>query len=107
MRGDGRVCLAEAPSAVRPRDASKASFVNGASPGDARARVVQDRRSSPGLAFIHITIALVNASYNLRMVRNWHEHTGLGDPDHPLLAIDDGPHEWEFIRPDTPEPDAA
>ena len=27
-----------------------------------------------------------NASYNLRMLRNWHERTGLGDLNHPLLA---------------------
>lgn len=51
----------------------------------------------PGLAFTHITVALVNASYNLRMVRNWHDRTGLGDPDHPLLKPDEGPGEWDFV----------
>lgn len=55
----------------------------------------------PGLAFTHITIGLVNASYNLRMVRNWHDRTGLGDPNHPLLAPDNSPKEWEYIQPDT------
>lgn len=28
-------------------------------------------------------------SYNLRMLRNWHERTGLGDPNNPLLTPDD------------------
>lgn len=27
-------------------------------------------------------------AYNLRMLRNWHERTGLGDDDHPLLRPD-------------------
>lgn len=51
----------------------------------------------PGLAFTHITVTLVNASHNLRMVRNWHDRTGLGDPDHPLLKPDEGPGEWDFV----------
>lgn len=29
------------------------------------------------------------ASYNMRMLRNWHERTGQGDPDNPLLRPDD------------------
>lgn len=57
----------------------------------------------PGLAFLHITIGLVNASYNLRMVRNWHERTNLGDPSHPLLAPDSGPGEWDFIKHESPD----
>lgn len=30
--------------------------------------------------------------YNLRMLRNWHERTGLGDPDNPLLTPDEKPY---------------
>ncbi|MDA2995882.1 MAG: hypothetical protein O3A04_11025 [Actinomycetota bacterium] len=52
----------------------------------------------PGLAFLHITMALVNASYNLRMIRNWHQRTSLGNPDHPLLQPDDSQTDWDFVQ---------
>jgi hypothetical protein len=39
-----------------------------------------------GLHWVMLVMALVNCSYNLRMVRNWHDRTGAGNPDHPLLA---------------------
>jgi hypothetical protein len=60
-----------------------------------------------GLAFLHVALALTNASYNLRMVRNWQDRTGLGDETHPLLAVDDGPDAWEYVSPASSEPEAA
>ena len=38
---------------------------------------------------VNIFINISAAVYNYRMLRNWHERTGLGDPTHPLLAPDD------------------
>ena len=34
------------------------------------------------------------AAYNLRMLRNWDERTGLGDDDHPLLEPDEEFYGW-------------
>lgn len=41
-----------------------------------------------GLPWVHINMAAVNSSYNLRMLRNWHDRTGRGPSDHPLLTTD-------------------
>ena len=49
-----------------------------------------------GLPFANIGATLVAASYNLRMVRNWHERSGLGDPNHVFLAKSDD-LEWEYL----------
>jgi hypothetical protein len=38
-----------------------------------------------GLHWITLIMALVNCSYNLRVLRHWHERAGLGDPEHPLF----------------------
>lgn len=38
-----------------------------------------------GIEKITIFHVLAAASYNLRMIRNWHERTGRGDANHPLL----------------------
>ena len=38
-----------------------------------------------GLHWVMLVMTLVNANYNHRMLRNWHDRTGLGDPTHPLL----------------------
>jgi hypothetical protein len=42
-------------------------------------------------------MGLVNASYNLRVLRNWHERTGRGDHNHPLLTPDDRPFAYIAI----------
>lgn len=41
-----------------------------------------------GLPWVHINMAAVNSSYNLRILRNWHDRTGKGPADHPLLTSD-------------------
>jgi hypothetical protein len=50
-----------------------------------------------GLTLTHLVIALVNASYNLRILRNWHERTGLGPCDHPLLTPVTNPRTFTII----------
>src|SRR5690606_25812850 len=49
-----------------------------------------------GLALLHILTAMSAVSYNLRMVRNFHEKTGHGDPNHPLLQAD--PESYGFLQ---------
>jgi hypothetical protein len=39
-----------------------------------------------GLPWMNIIVSMTAASYNLRMIHNWHERTGKGDPSHPLLT---------------------
>lgn len=39
-----------------------------------------------GIPLVNIIIGLVLASYNMRILRNWHEKTDKGDPNHPLFA---------------------
>jgi hypothetical protein len=50
-----------------------------------------------GLTLTHLVVAVVNASYNLRILRNWHERTALGPSDHPLLAPVSDPHTFTLI----------
>ena len=45
-----------------------------------------------GLGPVTVLMAVAIAACNIRQLRNWHERTGLGDPDHPLLAPDDDDH---------------
>jgi hypothetical protein len=42
-------------------------------------------------------MAMAAASYNLRMLRNWQERTGLGDSSHPLLQSENGPTRFTFL----------
>lgn len=49
-----------------------------------------------GIAWVNIVAGLSAASYNLRMVRNWHERTGKGDPAHPLFAAPEP--DYGFVR---------
>ena len=42
-----------------------------------------------GLAHVTLELAAFIVNSNIRMVRTWHEETGLGDPDHYLLQPDD------------------
>lgn len=53
-----------------------------------------------GIAWINLIAAMTGASYNLRMLNNWHEDTGLGDPDHPLLQTVAHPGNFEFLVPE-------
>lgn len=45
-----------------------------------------------------VTLALTGAvvSYNIREYNSWHERTGAGDPDHPLLKQTDWVHGFEM-----------
>ena len=48
-----------------------------------------------GLALVNIATAFAAVSYNLRILRNWQERTGLGDPTHPLLQPE--PENYGFV----------
>lgn len=52
---------------------------------------------SVGIVWANLAVAMSAASYNMRMLRNWHERTGLGDPDHPLLQPDDVHHGFVYL----------
>lgn len=39
-----------------------------------------------GIGKATLLAAVTVGVYNLRMLRNWHDNTGQGDPDHPLLT---------------------
>ena len=41
-----------------------------------------------GLALVSLVVACAAATTNKRMLREWHDQTGLGDPTHPLLQPD-------------------
>ena len=41
-----------------------------------------------GLALVSLVLACAAAVTNKRMLRKWHDETGLGDPTHPLLQPD-------------------
>lgn len=67
----------------------KRTYVEG-SYGNRKNSATEDLRRGQfavvGLHWIFLVMTMTNASYNLRILRNWHARTGLGDPDHPLLA---------------------
>lgn len=54
---------------------------------------------STGIAWTNLVGSLVAASYNLRMLENWHERSGDGDPTHPLLAPRSEPAPWMYLSP--------
>lgn len=41
-----------------------------------------------GLPWVTLVLSLAAAVTNLHLLRSWHESSGLGDPDHPLLRPD-------------------
>lgn len=45
-----------------------------------------------GLPAVSIVLAVAAATTNLRLLRKWHEETGLGDVTHPLLQPDEEFH---------------
>ena len=63
------------------------SYGNRKNPETENYRRGYHRAGGIGRSMIYSLAAVV--SYNMRMLRNWHERTGLGDPDNPLLAPDD------------------
>jgi hypothetical protein len=54
---------------------------------------------SVGVTWANLVIAMAAASYNTRMIRNWHDRTGL-QADHPLLAPDDPDYGFMYLTPD-------
>lgn len=59
-----------------------------------RQRLRRGQNRLPGLAIANIINALKVALFNEEQLRAWHERTGLGPADHPLLRPD--PHDWGF-----------
>lgn len=68
---------------------------------------------STGIVWANLVISMAAASHNLRMLQNWHERTGLGDPTHPLLQPDQPNYGFLFVtldehaRPAEPPGDAT
>ena len=59
-----------------------------------RQRMRRGQNRLPGLAMANLINALKVAVFNEEQLRSWHEETGLGPADHPLLQPD--PHDWGF-----------
>lgn len=53
-----------------------------------------------GLPMVSIVVAMAAATTNLRLLRRWHEETGLGDPNHPLLSPDQPHHGFAELTED-------
>jgi hypothetical protein len=49
-----------------------------------------------GIVWANLAIGMSAASYNQRMLRNWHDRTG-GHSDHPLLAPSDENHGFVYL----------
>jgi hypothetical protein len=52
---------------------------------------------SMGLPWANVVVSLVAASYNLRLLQNWHDRSGDGDPNHPLLRRSTGVRPWMYM----------
>ena len=52
---------------------------------------------SMGLPWANIVVSLVAASYNLRLLQNWHDRSGDGDVNHPLLRRSKGVRPWMYL----------
>ena len=52
---------------------------------------------SMGLPWANVVVSLVAASYNLRLLQNWHDRSGDGDPNHPLLRSSTGVRPWMYM----------
>lgn len=59
-----------------------------------RQRLRRGQNRLPGLAMANLINGLKVALYNEEQLRSWHEDTGSGPVDHPLLQLD--PHDWGF-----------
>lgn len=59
-----------------------------------RQRLRRGQNRLPGLAMATILAAIKVSLYNEEQLRAWHERTGRGPADHPLLQPD--PHYWGF-----------
>lgn len=59
-----------------------------------RQRMRRGQNRLPGLAMANLINGLKASVFNEEQLRSWHEDTGLGPADHPLLQPD--PHDWGF-----------
>ena len=59
-----------------------------------RQRMRRGQNRLPGLAIANLINALKVSVFNEEQLRSWHQETGLGPADHPLLQPD--PHDWGF-----------
>jgi len=50
-----------------------------------------------GLPWVNLVVTLAAASSNLRLIRNWHERTGLADANHALVRVATGPEPWDYL----------
>ena len=53
-----------------------------------------------GLPWANLVVSLTAASYNLRLVQNWHERSGDGDSNHPLLKHRGPVRPWLYLNDD-------
>lgn len=59
-----------------------------------RQRLRRGQNRIPGLAMATVIAAVKDSVFNEEQLRAWHERTGLGPADHPLLQPD--PPYWGF-----------
>lgn len=59
-----------------------------------RQRMRRGQNRLPGLAMANLINGLKASVFNEEQLRSWHDDTGLGPADHPLLQPD--PHDWGF-----------
>jgi hypothetical protein len=50
-----------------------------------------------GIAAVQVATAMSAAAYNLRILRNWHQRTNLGNDNHPLLQADQEFYGWTAL----------
>lgn len=60
-----------------------------------RQRLRRGQNRLPGLAIANLISGLKAAVFNEEQLRSWHEQTGKGPSEHPLLQPD--PYDWGFI----------
>lgn len=59
-----------------------------------RQRMRRGQNRLPGVAMANLINGLKASVFNEEQLRSWHEETGLGPAEHPLLQPD--PHDWGF-----------
>ncbi len=92
------------------RENAKRTYVEG-SYGNRKNPSTEDLRRGhvrlTGIAAVQVATAMAAAAYNLRMLRNWHDRTGAGDDDHPLLEPAEETYGWVYLTQTEAEARAA
>lgn len=76
------------------------TFVEGSNGGRKNVSTENVRRGHSqrvGLPWAMVVATLDAASYNLRLLRNWHDRSGMGDPTHPQLARGAAGRTWAYL----------